>query len=83
MNTLFNYVTKKWQNKVKYSTWNCIRHEFWITPAWQTLPKALSSAMARIAADLLKALAILSDKAGKEIAELSKPEFLEETTLID
>ena len=47
------------------------------------MPKALSSAMARIAADLLKALAILSDKAGKEIAELSKPEFLEETTLID
>ena len=47
---------------------------FWRTPACQTLSKTLfiSSAMAWVAADLLKVLAILSDKEAKVIAELPK-----------
>lgn len=53
---------------------------FWRTPTCQTLSKTLviSSAMAWVAADLLKALVILSDKAGTGIAEFSKSEFSEQ-----
>ena len=49
---------------------------FWRTPACQTLSKDLiiSSATAWVAAELLKALAILSDKVGN----LPKSEFLEQ-----
>ena len=58
-------VTEKRRNRVKYLTWNSIRLKFVKWNSMQNPVKALniSSATARVAPDLLKALAILSDMA--------------------
>ena len=57
-------ITEKRRNKSKYLTWNSVRLRLWRRPAYQTLSKALdlSSATALLALDLVKTVAILSDK---------------------
>ena len=57
-------ITEKRRNKAKYLTWNYIRFKYAKkTPACQTLSRSLdiSNLTARVASDLLKAPAVLSD----------------------
>ena len=64
----FEAITEKRTNKANYLTWNFVTS--WRRPASQVLSKALdiSIATTRVAPDLLKVLAILSDTTVKRSA---------------